>query len=62
MDDFKRKYSQLIYKDAIYLSPHKFLGGPGSSGVLIAKKNLLQYNPLPYRLGGGIIEFIDNET
>ena len=28
----------LCYKDAIFISPHKFVGGPGSSGVLIAKK------------------------
>ena len=24
--------------DAMFISPHKFIGGPGSSGILIAKK------------------------
>ena len=27
----------LAYKDAIFISPHKLVGGPGSSGVLICK-------------------------
>jgi selenocysteine lyase/cysteine desulfurase len=62
INDFKRNYSHLIYKDAVFLSPHKFIGGPGSSGILLAKKNLLLGNPKPYRLGGGIIDFIDNKT
>jgi len=29
-----------MYLDAIFLSPHKFLGGPGSSGILIFNKKL----------------------
>ena len=28
-------------KDAIFLSPHKFLGGPGTPGVLVVRKELL---------------------
>ena len=28
------------YLDAIFFSPHKFLGGPGTSGVLVFNKNL----------------------
>ncbi|KAL7689117.1 putative aminotransferase class V domain, pyridoxal phosphate-dependent transferase, major [Plasmopara halstedii] len=36
----------LAYKDAIFFSGHKFLGGPGSPGVLIVKKNLMQ-NEVP---------------
>ena len=38
----------LSYKDAIFLSPHKFIGGPGSSGVLLAKKKIL-YSRKPHR-------------
>ena len=30
----------LLYKDAMFVSPHKFIGGPGASGVLVAKKRL----------------------
>ena len=27
----------LVYKDAIFISPHKFIGGPGTPGILIAR-------------------------
>jgi len=40
--------------DAIFFSPHKFLGGPGSSGVLIFNSNL--YNSkVPDHPGGGTV-------
>ena len=29
-------------KDAVFLSPHKFAGGPGTPGVLVAKRALLR--------------------
>ena len=29
------------YKDAVFLSPHKFIGGPGTPGVLVARRELL---------------------
>ena len=33
--------------DAIFFSPHKFLGGPGSSGVLIfCKSNISKWLPV----------------
>ncbi len=31
----------LAYKDAIFLSPHKFIGGPSTPGVLVARRELL---------------------
>lgn len=40
--------------DAIYFSPHKFLGGPGSSGVLIFDKELYK-NKVPDHPGGGTV-------
>jgi selenocysteine lyase/cysteine desulfurase len=40
--------------DAIYFSPHKFLGGPGSSGVLIFNKKLYS-NSVPDIPGGGTV-------
>jgi len=40
--------------DAIFFSPHKFLGGPGSSGVLIFNKALYQ-NRVPDHPGGGTV-------
>lgn len=40
--------------DAVMFSPHKFLGGPGSSGVLIFDKQLYQ-NKVPDQPGGGTV-------
>lgn len=40
--------------DAIYFSPHKFLGGPGTPGILVVNKRLCQ-NSIPDHPGGGTI-------
>ena len=42
--------------DAIYFSPHKFLGGPGSSGVLVFNKALYK-NQVPDNPGGGTVDW-----
>lgn len=42
--------------DAIYFSPHKFLGGPGSSGVLIFNSQLYK-NHVPDNPGGGTVSW-----
>lgn len=44
------------YLDAIFFSPHKFLGGPGSSGVLIFNKKLYK-NLVPDNPGGGTVSY-----
>ncbi len=42
--------------DAIYFSPHKFLGGPGSSGVLIFD-SAMYHSPVPDNPGGGTVDW-----
>jgi selenocysteine lyase/cysteine desulfurase len=42
--------------DGIYFSPHKFLGGPGSSGVLIFDK-MLYHSQVPDNPGGGTVDW-----
>ncbi|AKR58431.1 hypothetical protein XM25_22080 [Devosia sp. H5989] len=42
--------------DAIFLSPHKFVGGPGASGVLVADKRL--FGRLPTVPGGGTVSYV----
>ncbi|MCU0472243.1 MAG: aminotransferase class V-fold PLP-dependent enzyme [Bacteroidales bacterium] len=42
--------------DAIFFSPHKFLGGPGSTGVLIFNKKLYK-NIIPDTPGGGTVKW-----
>lgn len=46
--------NELQSLDAVMFSPHKFLGGPGSSGVLIFKNNLY-HNLVPDHPGGGTV-------
>ncbi len=47
----------LDYKDAVFLSPHKFVGGPGTPGALLAKRRLFT-NRVPGRPGGGTVDFV----
>jgi selenocysteine lyase/cysteine desulfurase len=48
--------SKLRNLDAIFFSPHKFLGGPGSAGVLIFNK-MLYKNNTPDTPGGGTVKW-----
>jgi selenocysteine lyase/cysteine desulfurase len=42
--------------DAIYFSPHKFLGGPGSSGVLVFD-SAMYHSSVPDNPGGGTVDW-----
>jgi selenocysteine lyase/cysteine desulfurase len=44
-------------KDAVFLSPHKFPGGPGTPGVLVVRRDLVT-NPVPTVPGGGTISYV----
>ena len=44
------------HKDAIFLSPHKLIGGPGTPGVLVVRRDLL-HNEVPVVPGGGTVQF-----
>jgi selenocysteine lyase/cysteine desulfurase len=48
---------RLAWKDAVFVSPHKFAGGPGTPGVLIAKRSVFR-NRVPTVPGGGTILFV----
>jgi selenocysteine lyase/cysteine desulfurase len=45
-------------KDAIFVSPHKFIGGPGTPGVLVAKRHLFR-NTVPVCPGGGTVAYVN---
>ncbi len=47
------------YKDAIFISPHKFIGGPGTPGVLVVKRALLS-NSVPGTPGGGTVAYVND--
>jgi selenocysteine lyase/cysteine desulfurase len=44
--------------DAVFLSPHKFVGGPGTPGVLVARRALFT-NPVPAVPGGGTVAYVN---
>jgi selenocysteine lyase/cysteine desulfurase len=48
----------LCYKDAIFLSPHKFIGGPSTPGVLVVRRGLLT-NRVPHVPGGGTVAYVN---
>ncbi|HWS33292.1 MAG TPA: aminotransferase class V-fold PLP-dependent enzyme [Actinoplanes sp.] len=45
-------------KDAVFLSPHKFAGGPQTPGVLVVHRRLMT-NPVPVVPGGGTVAYVD---
>jgi selenocysteine lyase/cysteine desulfurase len=44
--------------DAVFLSPHKFIGGPGTPGVLAVQRRLL-HNAVPESVGGGTVAYVN---
>ena len=46
------------WKDAVVFSPHKFIGGPQTPGVLVVRRELV-VNNVPSTPGGGTIAFVD---
>jgi selenocysteine lyase/cysteine desulfurase len=46
------------HKDAVFLSPHKFVGGPQTPGVLVVRRELVR-NRVPTVPGGGTVAFVD---
>lgn len=46
------------YFDAIFLSPHKFLGGPGTSGILIFNEDIYQTKLPPTVSAGGTVDYV----
>jgi selenocysteine lyase/cysteine desulfurase len=49
----------LAYLDAVMLSPHKLIGGPGTPGLLVARKDLFT-NRVPTVPGGGTISYVNS--
>ncbi len=51
----------LAYHDAIFVSPHKLIGGPGTPGVLVARRELFT-NRVPETPGGGTVRYVSTAT
>jgi selenocysteine lyase/cysteine desulfurase len=52
---------RLAYKDAVFMSPHKLIGGPGSPGLLVVKKAVVK-NSVPTQPGGGTVALVTPES
>ena len=50
----------LASKDAIFISPHKFIGGPGTPGVLVINRAIIN-NSVPVVPGGGTVAYVNTE-
>jgi selenocysteine lyase/cysteine desulfurase len=50
----------LAYKDAVFISPHKFIGGPQTPGVLVVKRALV-VNTVPACPGGGTVAYVNQD-
>jgi len=50
------------YFDAVFISPHKFLGGPGSTGLLVFNKDLYNQNLAPTSAAGGTVDFVSRSN
>ena len=48
--------------DAVFFSPHKFIGGPGSSGLLVAKRSVFHVakSKVPTCPGGGTVVYVSS--
>lgn len=51
----------LVAKDAVFISGHKFLGGPGTPGLLVCKKWMFG-NKVPVVPGGGTVLFVSESA
>ncbi|MBN1424410.1 aminotransferase class V-fold PLP-dependent enzyme [Candidatus Fermentibacteria bacterium] len=49
------------YFDAIVFSPHKFIGGPGSCGILVFNKRIYRDDLPPTAAGGGTVDYVGYE-
>ncbi|MCB0524349.1 MAG: aminotransferase class V-fold PLP-dependent enzyme [Lewinellaceae bacterium] len=51
-----RPENEMQHLDALYFSPHKFLGGPGTTGILVFDPSLY-HNRIPDHPGGGTVDW-----
>ncbi len=55
--DVQPKDMPEAYKDAVFISTHKLIGGPQTPGLLVARRELFK-NAVPTVPGGGTVSFV----
>ncbi|MFO1266932.1 MAG: aminotransferase class V-fold PLP-dependent enzyme [Rubrivivax sp.] len=58
IDMGQRHGGSLAYLDAAFVSPHKFIGGPGTPGLLVARRELFR-NCVPSVPGAGTVAYVN---
>ncbi len=58
MDPPPGKYEGDASLDAIFISPHKFIGGPGSMGILVFKEHIYHKELPPSVSAGGTVDYV----
>lgn len=53
-------HSETSYFDAVYFSPHKFIGGPGAAGILVVNKAVYDKALPPTVSGGGTVSYVSS--
>lgn len=53
---------QDTFFDAVFISPHKFVGGPGSSGILVFNERVYDTSLSPTSSGGGTVDFVSSTS
>lgn len=48
--------------DAVFISPHKFVGGPGASGILVFNRRCYHTELPPSVAGGGTVDYVGPES
>lgn len=58
--EIEMRSGQMDGYDGIFLSPHKFVGGPGTPGILVMSKALYQLRSFPpSTCGGGTVDYVN---
>ena len=47
--------------DAMFISPHKAIGGPGTVGLLVVRKSLIDTSLPPTFAGGGTVTYVNDQ-
>lgn len=59
---FSIEEKALGFKDALFFSPHKFLGGPNTPGALIIQQRCVRNLIVPSEPGGGVVLFVTKDS
>jgi len=60
--DIKEQDINLCFKDALFFSPHKFLGGVNTPGVLLIQQRVVRNLLVPSEPGGGVVLFVTKNS